>query len=167
MISINTNISQVAESLRIKLSALADKDKVMRAVAVGMKTQVHYRVHTEGKDAADGQIGTYSDGYMKVRTGTFESPTIVRGKNKGKPRPMYNRTGDTKVIASLTRQMENDMKVVATSDGYGIGYSNDLNFAKVGYLENTYKKEIFNLTPSEKEMAVAIAEEETGKIMNE
>lgn len=167
MISVKTNIPQVADILRIKLSALADKDKVMRAVAIGMKTQVHYRVHTEGKDSADGQIGTYSDGYMKVRTGTFRSDKIASGKKKGQPRPNYNRTGDTKVIISLTRQMENDMKVIATDEGYGIGYSNPDNFDKVGYVENTYNKKIFALTAAEKQMAVEIAADETSKILNE
>jgi hypothetical protein len=191
MLTIKTNIGEVVARLEIKLSALADKDKMLRACAVGILPVVKTRIHEEGKDASGGQIGTYSPGYMKVRTGNFKNATkFTRGKNKGKnkdsgvvtrrrvdtpfgksrfatidiesegiARPRYNRTSDTKVVASLTRQMENDFSVIPTDDGYGLGYNNPYNRQKSDWVEETYKKEIFSLTTEEKALVVEIAKE--------
>jgi len=90
---------------------------------------------------------------MKVRTGVFinslksksgklkNAGVFSKGKNKGAPRPRYNRTADTKVIASLTRQMENDEKVIAIPKGYGIGFSNPLNYNKSQWVEATYNRQ--------------------------
>ena len=157
MISISTNIPQVVDRLKIKLSALADKDKVMRTVATGMLTAVSLRIHADGVATDGGQIGTYSEGYMKVRTGNFRTPEISRGKKKGEVRPRYNRTNDTKVVISLTRQMEDDFSIQPTQEGYGLGYNNPDNFKKVAYVEHTYNKKIFALTENEKKVAVEIA----------
>jgi len=165
MINVSTNITQVVDRLVIKLSALADKDKVMRTVATGMLNVVKVRIHQDGIATNGGQIGTYSEGYMKVRTGDFRSPLISRGVNKGGQRPRYNRTNDTKVVVSLTRQMENDWSIQPTDEGYGLGYNNPDNFKKVGYVENTYNKKIFSLTEAEKKLAVEIALEATDLIL--
>jgi len=110
---------------------------------------------------------------MKVRTGVFTTnekfkkgknkgatkPTGVftKGKNKGKPRPQYNRTNDTKVIASLTSEMENDFSVINQGDKYGLGFKADNNFNKSQFVEATYKKKIWTLTPKENEMTIQLA----------
>lgn len=175
MIRVKTNLSSVAGSIAQKLKVLTDRDNLLRAVATNVLAEMKIRIHADGQDASGGQIGTYSEGYMKVRTGNFKNaPKVTRGKNAGKrrnagtfteavirlnkesgvftgedkvgkKRPNYNRSSDTKVVASLTRNMENDIKVLPTNNGYGIGYSNDANAAKVGYLEETYHKEIFTI----------------------
>lgn len=68
-------------------------------------------------------------------------------------RPQYNRSADTKVVASLTRQMVKDMSVVETARGYGVGYNNPKNADKVGYLEDHYQKKIFKRTQQEIDLA--------------
>src|SRR6185436_1504106 len=88
-----------------------------------------------------------------------DAGVISRGPNKGKPRPKYNRTAETKVILSLTRQMENDMSVLPSGSGYSIGYNNPDNFQKSQYNEATYKKKIWNLTEEEKMLAKEIAQQ--------
>jgi hypothetical protein len=171
MISIRTNISNVITVNIAVLNRLADNDKMLRTVATTVLDLMKKRIHTDGKDAEGNQIGTYSKGYMVVRTGSFQNASRVsRGKNigklkdagvftdrtikldkqtgvfsgeekVGKARSKYNRSSDTKVILSLTRQMENDMKVIALKSGsYGIGFSNKLNFDKSQWCETTYKK---------------------------
>jgi hypothetical protein len=153
---------------------------VMRTVALAVLPELLYRVHTQGQDAKGEQIGTYSPGYMKVRTGNFsdgakykrgekagkdkeqkkagDAGTFSRGANAGKPRPVYNRTADTKVIISLTRQTENGAGVFETENGYGIGYANQDNYNKVIWCENTYGKKILtDLTDREKELAFTTA----------
>jgi len=86
---------------------------------------------------------------MNRKTGVFNGEEKV-----GTARPNYNRTADTKVILSLTRQMENDLSVVETSGGYGIGYLNPDNLKKARWCEETYKKKILSkLTTEEIELA--------------
>jgi hypothetical protein len=177
MIKIKTNIGTVIEVSIGKLHSLADTDKMVRTAATSVLGVMKKRIHEDGKDANGNQIGTYSKGYMAVRTGVFgNAAKVTKGKNKGKlkdagvfsrgankgsSRPRYNRSSDTKVIASLTRQMENDMKVVAIPNGYGIGYSNRDNYQKSQWVEETYKKEgkIFSLSNEEKDIVIAIAQQ--------
>lgn len=165
------------------LKNLKQDDIIMRTVATTLLATVHDRIHEKGLNSAGEPIGNYSKGYMKVRTGNFvNSSRVTRGKNKGKvkdagnftrgehkgeARPRYNRTGDTKVVASLTRQMENDFKVIATDQGYGLGYSNPDNLKKAGYVEATYDEKIFDLTEGEQELAFNIASTELAKILNQ
>ncbi len=170
--------SNISEIVRIKINQLQDlqnPDQMLRAVALGVLPELKKRVHIEGKDTDGNQIGTYSKGYMVVRTGTYQNAATYKkgankGKNKdsgtftnksakaGKERPKYNRTADTKVIGSLTRQMENDESVVPTPRGYGIGFKNQANYEKSQYLEHTYRKRIWGLTADEHSLAIRIAD---------
>ena len=63
----------------------------------------------------------------------------------------YNRGADSKIIVSLTRQLENDWSVIATDDGYGIGFLNALNFQKARWVEQNKEKVIFSLSPAEQQ----------------
>ena len=152
-------------------------DTVLRKVATTMLGTVKNRVHEDGKDASGGQIGTYTHEYMVVRTNSFQNNLktkgkdkgkgrttsageFTKGKNKGQARPIYNRTSDTKVVISLTRQMENDFVVIPTDKGYGLGYNNPDNKLKAGYVEATYKRKIFALTPDEQQEVTTIAQTE-------
>jgi hypothetical protein len=155
----------------------------MRELATTMIAEVRERIHEKGLDSTGGKIGTYTPGYMKERTGNFGNATrysrgknkdapkdagvFTKGANKGQPRPRYNRTSDTMVVASLTRQMENDFKVVATDKGYGLGYSNEENYNKSQYVEATYDKAIFSLTAAEEAEAVRLAGELITKLLNQ
>lgn len=170
MITVETNIDQVVNL--IGGSVLSDDaaiDKMLRTCAVSVLDLMKKRIHQKGMASDGSQIGTYSAGYMKIRTGNFKnSKKVTKGPNAGKlkdagvftekahesktgkARPKYNRTSDKKVVASLTRQMENDMRVIALSGGgYGIGYSNKHNFDKSQWVTATYKKPIFNLAQTE------------------
>lgn len=180
MIRIKTNIGKVVELNIEKLKSLADNDKMLRTAAITVLGLMKKRIHEDGLDAGNKPIGTYSPGYMKLRTGNyFNSAKVSRGKNKGnlkdagvfsrgaskgQPRTKYNRTGETKVVLSLTRQMENDMKVIALrNNSYGIGYTNKLNYDKSQWCEATYnrKGKIFALSSNEQQVVVDIANQFT------
>lgn len=180
--TIETNISSIADEIIAQLTAL-DKDKLSRLTAENMLGIVRYRIHKEGKDAEGAKIGEYSPGYMKVRTGKFStndvftkgknkgetkpSGVFTKGKNKGQQRPKYNRTDDTTVIMSLTGQTENDFSIQPTDDGlWGLGYNNELNYAKSKFTENTYKKDIVALTDQEEETAVEFLLQKVDEILN-
>jgi hypothetical protein len=165
-----------------------DMDTVCYEIASTLKVDIGHRVHVEGKAADGSKIGTYSKGYMKVRTGNYEETRLKSGKNKGKfrkkkqdgqagvftkgprkgqKRPVYNRGGEREVILSLTRQMENDLnntEPIKIDGGYGIGYSNEHNYNKAVWNEKRYGKSIWNLTPDEKETAEEIVKKHIRKI---
>jgi hypothetical protein len=151
MISYTSNISQVVRLQVNKLNDFAQGDQLLRTIAYAVLPELKKRVHVEGKDSSGNQIGTYSAPYMVLRTGAY--------KKADKVRPKYNRTADTKVIASLTRQMENDLSVIPVGKGYGIGYNNPLNYQKSQWVEQTYKKRIWGLTEGEKQLTVTVANE--------
>ena len=183
MITVNTNIGEIFGNLKNKVAALAPPngfDKMLRSMAISTAGYMAYRIHTLGQDSKGAQIGTYSKGYMKVRTGKFATnqvyksgkrkgetkPTGVftKGKNKGAPRPKYNRTDDTKIIFSLTRQMENDFSLketkepIKTATGYGVGFKNRANADKYGWLNEKYPT-VYELSEQEKKKVRDIAED--------
>lgn len=162
MIDVNSNINDVIQKITTGLNEITNPDQIIRTVAQTMVVEVHDRIHDRGKDSNDTPIGEYSNGYMALRTGNYK-----RKAKEGIERPRYNRTNDKKVVLSLTRQMENDFSVVATPEGYGLGYKNDENFKKSQYAEKTYNKKIFDLTETEKENVVKIAEFEVNKLLND
>jgi hypothetical protein len=167
VITIKTNLGAVLVKLVKKINVVKDKEYLLRPVVTELIPLMTERIHQEGKDSTGQQIGTYSPGYMKVRTGNYgNSARITKGANKGKTknagtfsrgakagqtRPQYHRSADTKVVVSLTRQLENDWSVIATSKGYGIGFLNQHNADKAGWVEGTYNKKIFTPTTGELE----------------
>jgi len=190
MIKFESNIEVIIQAKLEQIQALKNNpDPILRTVAFAVLPELKHRVHIEGKDSSGSQIGTYSPGYMVIRTGSFKNAEkFTKGKNKGAlknsgkfteqsislnkktgvfntdkvgtARPRYNRDSDSKVILSLTRQMENDLSVVATPVGYGIGYLNPLNLKKARWCEETYKKKILSkLTPDEIKLATTTARE--------
>lgn len=182
-ININNELSDLADRLKS-----VDMNTLLREVSVNVLPQIRYRVHVEGKAADGSSIGTYSKGYMKVRTGNYPETIVTRGKNKGQfrdkkskgqagvftkgkskgsPRPTYNRTTDTDVILSLTRQMENDMIVIPNDNGCGIGYSNELNYNKAVWNEGKYKKDIWNLSDNEINTVRSVSENFINKELND
>lgn len=182
MISVYVDMSDFDELLD-KIATL-DTMPLLIDCANASLSSIRTRVFENGIDSNGQQIGTYSEGYMKVRTGNFENAyRQQRGKNKGQfkqrkdkegdagyytkgmkatfdiksrqpssARPRYNRTSDTKVVASLTREMENDMKVIIGKNDTFIGFSNEHNYNKSQWVEDAYKKDIWDLTVEEDAM---------------
>lgn len=122
-----------------KMLTEIDMNKLCREIATSLKAEIKSRIHVEGKASDGSKIGTYSKGYMKVRTGNYsdgakykrdtksgakkgdfkekksqkkaEAGVFTRGPRKGQPRPVYNRkSNETDIVLSLTRQMEKDLK---------------------------------------------------------
>ena len=131
-ITITTNITATVDNILNGLFKLTDRDYLLRPVALETILNMKDRIHTKGQDSSEKQIGTYSNGYLALR------------KKSG-------RGGDTKIIVSFTRQLENDWAVLATEKGYGIGFNNPFNTKKARWVEENKDVKIFNLTPSEQE----------------
>lgn len=99
---------------------VAENAPILLAGASSILALVHDRIHGEGKRADGRPLGQYSNDYLKFRI------------NK------HNRTSDPKVIASLTRQMENDFTVVGIDDTVGLGFQNEWNGKKANFIEKLY-----------------------------
>ena len=137
MIQVTSNLKAGSAAFLKKINRVLgaeNLDKMERTIAFNMAGAMRERINEQGKDSSGGDIGTYTPSYVRRR---------VR---------KYNRTADTKVILSLTRQMENDMTggPIKTLDGWGIGFKNPHNYDKSQWTEATYDKKIFSLTEQEK-----------------
>lgn len=117
-----------------KLTSLTtDKDQYMRAVVFGLAGELRQRIHVKGLKADGSRIGEYKNSYLKTR----------EKENRGR---------DTKVILSLTRQMEQDFVPVAENDQFGLGFNNDTNFDKATWMEERFPN-TYNLSEEETAMA--------------
>lgn len=134
-ITIKTNIVQVGQDLKNKISKIKDKEYLLRPVCFDLIDLMTRRIHVDGVASDGNPIGTYSNGYLRIRL-----------KEK--------RGTDRKVIVSLTRQLENDWSVIATAKGYGIGFKNSHNLDKARWVEEIKEKKIFDLSASEKTYAI-------------
>lgn len=88
----------------------------MRPAVLVLSGEIRHRIHVDGQRADGGAIGTYQNSYMAIRK-----------KNK--------RDNSSKMIYSLTRQMEQDFVPIAQDDMYGLGFNNSHNFDKAMWLE--------------------------------
>ena len=84
MATVNIDTSGFEKDLKAIADALRDSDNLLRPLCIELTGIMHDRIHTDGQASDGSQIGTYSAGYMKLRTGNFKnSKKFVRGKNKG------------------------------------------------------------------------------------
>lgn len=181
--TIKTNIGQVTQAIAEKLKVLKDPEYLLRPVAFGLIDKMTQRIHNEGKASDGNEIGTYSNSYLALRTGIFkndgkeyksgpnkgENRTVgkfTKGSQKGTARPTYNRTSETKIIVSLTRQLENDWSVIAVDKGYGIGFKNPFNLQKLRWVEQGQGKKIGDLTPDEQKYATDYINELVSDALN-
>jgi hypothetical protein len=139
MITVTMEIPEITQDIKNLLTPEA-VDKMLLEAALVQTSMMADRVHIQGKDSFNGAIGTYSEGYMNVRTGKVPAEDGRR----------YNRGSSTKVILSLSRQMENDLGAMPLPDGFGVGYNNPENYRKAKELQDIkYKKPIWLQTPQE------------------
>jgi len=133
--TIKTNIQDVFGGIAKQLQS-SMLDKVDRALYSSLLGVEKTRIFEEGKDSSGSQIGKYTPGYVKRRVKKF------------------GQSSDPKVIIALTNELQNDYKVVPDGKGWGLGVTNELNYAKVKFVENTYKKDIFLPTEDHQKMFV-------------
>jgi hypothetical protein len=136
MITVKSNIKLVTGRIKQQLEQLKNKEYLLRPVAIEVIPLMTERIHQKGEASDDGQIGTYSNSYLRLR------------------QKKYKRDASNKVIVSLTRQLENNWSVIATQNGYGIGFTNPFNLQKARWVEGAKGKTIFSLSKSEQSYAV-------------
>ena len=136
-----TNDTSAIVKITAKLQSLEQSDALLREIASTMLAETRERIHEEGKNVNDSNIGTYKKSYLEWR---MENGYKTSGSN---------------VKLFLTGQMQNDYKVVPQSKTkYGLGFSNTFNGDKATWAEEKYGK-IYGLTKSELEMVNEICNE--------
>lgn len=133
MATIKSNIGEVTDRIKGKLERLGDKEYIPRTLSFDLIDLMTKRIHIDGMSADGTTIGTYNKDYLSLRQRKF------------------SRSNDSKIVVSLTRQLENDWNVIATDQGYGIGFLNSHNFEKARWVEATKGKKIFSLSAPEQQ----------------
>lgn len=190
MITFKIDVSGALESISQKIAALKESAIAREDVDFLLDEMVD-RIHREGKASDGSQIGTYSPAYMKVRTGNYRnSRKFTRGAKAGElkdagmytrgrnatyniksrkldaSRPIYQRSKDTKIVVSLTRQLENDWAIFLLNNGKGIGFNNPYNYQKLKWVEATKNKKIGMPTKQEKEILMQRIRARVREILN-
>lgn len=142
MITITSNGGEILNLLIGKINEAFSAEKIVRAAAVNLLPEVRNRIHVEGLNSSAEQIGTYSDDYLEVRE--------ANGRGRA-----------TKVILSLTRQMENNFSAIPIDEtGWGLGFTNPLDGEKAKGNNLRYGTEVYKLTTEEEALAIEIMNEE-------
>jgi hypothetical protein len=105
------------------------------------------RIFAQGKAADGNEIGDYSKGYLKTRVKNNYPPT-------------------SKVILQATRQMVNDFSVIDDNNQLGLGFKNQANADKSGWVEETYNKPIFEHTKDELGLLDKLLDQNIKKVLN-
>lgn len=126
-------------SLGERIQQAVNPEYLLRPICFDIIELMKKRIHIDGVATNGSPIGTYSDSYLALRAKKF------------------SRSGDKKVIVSLTRQLENDWAVIATPKGYGVGFLNSFNLQKARYVEANKAKKIFSLSAAETEYVIETA----------
>ena len=137
-------MNDIEEAIQ-KLNKILSGELQNKAVLT-VHQQVKRRIFELGLDSNDRRIGTYSDSYVKQRI----------NKKLG---------SDRKVTLEFTGQMRRDF-VPKKEKGVIVesSFTNDANDKKAGYVEETYDKDIFELTPKEKKLLDELIQIEIEKL---
>jgi len=142
------DLTQLNQEIGKLTSLRADQpegSKMLREMAITVCGSMVKRIHERGQASDGSQIGTYSPGYMRFRTGQYatnqrfskgkrkgeikESGVYTKGKNKGQKRYQWNKTADPKVILELSGYMRIDFGIGETNpidlkdQGIGLGFT--------------------------------------------
>lgn len=150
-----------------ELNQIAKTDRAMRTALNSVLAEQKRRIFSQGNDANNSQIGTYSTkptsiarkdqakqtGKTYFAGGYAEYKTLI-GRNPGK------------VILRNTDQMMMDYGVmVLGNDKYGLGFQNDENGDKSEWMEDKYQKDIFAESDFEGEIVENVLHQELNQII--
>lgn len=137
----STNLPTVLKNVNLTLTDM-QRDKMTRLQATSLMAAMKVRIHQDGLDSNGSKIGTYTPAYVKYT------------RNSAK----YKRGTDTKVILSLSRQLESGYDLKQIENGWAIILRTQEDMQKARWCEETYKKPIFAPTAEERAMVVQIAD---------
>ena len=159
---------------------------MLRETCASILPVVQTRIHEQGKATDGSAIGEYSTKPIYVsakanpgNAGLFGTPTGKTGKSKFSSGEKKGQLHTSKYFAggydefkteigrnqlgsvnlSLSGQLNLQLSIQASSNGFGLGWSNDEMFNRALALENKYGKRIWALSDDEKGLCNKIAGE--------
>lgn len=163
------------------------QDRVLRVVASSLIGVVGERIHEKGLAADDTLIGQYSTKPIYVSLSANVGSNKLFGKPVGKTGKSQFESGEKKgqlhkskyfergysqfkteigrnrlgsVNLSLSGQLNQQLTIKPTSDGYGYGWPDSEKIKIARGHEKKYGKNIWALTEAEKELMIKVAEKE-------
>jgi hypothetical protein len=143
-------VANELQSIVKEVLKIARSDKTMRTSLTTVLAVHKPRIFESGQDAKKQKIGTYSTkpisiskknqarntgktyfkgGYSEYKSAVGKNPGYVNFRN--------------------TDQMQMDYGLIVEGDKYGFGFQNSENFNKSQWLQDKYKKDVFDLTDQE------------------
>jgi hypothetical protein len=152
----------------IVIKQVTDLGAFDRAVKVGVQTVLatqKKRIFVEGEDAGNNKIGTYSTKPISI---SKKNQSRNTGKTyfKGGYAEYKTAVGKNDGFVNLrnTDQMNFDYQFFDLGNNtYGLGFSNEFNFQKSGWLEKKYDKKIFEQSQREGQLLNSVIEYEISK----
>jgi hypothetical protein len=133
---INIDVSQFTEGMGDVWALLNRTELWLRPVVAELSGEMSQRIHKEGRASNGGQIGLYSNEYLKRR--------------------MENKLGSSQqVVLVYTRKTSNSWGAFATEKGWGVGFAdegsagNPGSYDKIKFNEKRFKVDIMNPTAEE------------------
>lgn len=177
MIKVNVNIDEILNPVIQKLTDINGEfgNNLLREVATTQLAEMRVRIFEEGKDENNGVIGNYSTKPIYVNPNNSPKKFETIGKT-GRKEFEDGRKHKTKYFAqgykgfkteigrnqigtvnlSLSRDFQNKMTIIGTSDGWGIGWLEDEKYKRALHFQNKYRKQIFSQTDEEKEKTLVV-----------
>jgi len=170
---INTgNLDTLLTKMENVLSKGAIYDKAIRTASTNMLGDFVQRIHVDGKASDGTEIGKY--GTKPIYINPINSPQKFKPEGKtgkttfektGQPhktkyfdggykafRETVGQVSD-KVVLTLSGGLQNQLSVIPTDNGYGLGWQNEEMFKRANALEIKYGKQIW--FPTEEEQTYA------------
>jgi hypothetical protein len=148
-----------------KVNDAIRSDKAIRAGITTVLAVQKQRIFAKGQDGNEGQIGTYSTNPISI-----SKKNQVRNTGQtyfpGGYAEYKSLSGRDPNVVNLqnTSQMFQDYSFhILGADTYGLGFNNPFNYQKSQWMEEKYKKGIFQQSNQEGEILTRVIEQEIGK----
>jgi hypothetical protein len=134
-----------------KIERVVKSDKTNRTALTTVLAVHKKRIFNDGKDADGSQIGTYSTNTISIAKKN-QARNTDQTYFKGGYSEYKSAIGKNPGFVNLrnTDQMMMDYGLIVSGDDYGLGFQNEENYNKSQWMEEKYKKPIFE--PSNEEI---------------
>lgn len=179
---LESNFGDVLGNIAERLNQVAEGEykNILRTIATSMNGVMVTRIHENGIASDGTKIGVYDTKPIYVNP-TKAPRSFPTGGKSGKTefiktglphktkyfeqgysgfKTAIGRNEIGSVNLSLTGQMQNQLSVIETSNGFGLGWADSEVYKRAVFFEDTkYKKDIWGLTDEELEQSNLIATE--------